>query len=139
MANLPSQTTTKYPFGASDNLVITQAQYTAGFLQAGAAGSLNTGVAVASQIYIGNNVTFLEINTLTVLFTLNIFIDPKLQDGANLTIRLVQGGTAFAVTPGTGFEAATPVSPTVINKTDCIEATLSGGVFKFIGGWANVR
>lgn len=139
MANLPNITTTKYPFGTSDNLVITQAQYTAGFLQSGAAGSGNNGVAVASQIYIGNNSTFLEVNTLTAIMTLNVFIDPKLQDGATLTIRIVQGGTAFAVTPGTGFEAATPVSPTVINKTDCLEAILSGGTFKFVGGWSNVR
>jgi len=139
MANLPNLTITKWPFGASDNLVITQAQYVAGFLQAGAVGSLGTGVAVASQLWIGNNTTFIEINTITGAFTLNIAIDPKLQDGAKLVLRQVQGGAAFAITPGTGFEFATPVSPVVINKTDSIEGVLSAGVFKFSTGWVNVR
>lgn len=139
MANLPSITVVKWPFGTSDNLAITQAQYVAGFLQTGAVGSLGTGVAVANQLWIGNNTTFIEINTITVGFTLNLSVDPKLQDGAKLVVRQVQGGAAFAITPGTGFEAATPVSPVVINKTDAIEAVLSGGVFKFSTGWVNVR
>lgn len=139
MANLPSLTQVKWPFGVCDTQTLTQAQYTTGFLSTGATGSLGTGVAVASQLWIQNNVTVIEINTLTVGFTLNLAIDPKLQDGAKIYIRQVQGGAAFAITPGTGFEAATPVSPVVINKTDAITGVLRGGVFVFTTGWVNVR
>lgn len=139
MANLPSLTQVKWPFGVADVQTMTQAQYVAGFLSTGGAGSLGTGVPVANQLWIQNNSTIIELNTLTVGFTLNLAIDPKLQDGAELTIRQVQGGAAFAITPGTGFEAATPLSPVVINKTDAITAILRGGVFVFTSGWVNVR
>jgi hypothetical protein len=139
MANIPALTQVKWPFGNIDNQLITQAQYTAGYLGVGASGSNGQGTPVASQLWIQNNKTVIEIGTLTGAFPLNLAIDPKLQDGAELTIRLVQGGTAFAVTPGTGFEAATPLSPTVINKTDAINAVLRNGTFVFLGGWSNVR
>ena len=139
MANLPSLTQVKWPFGVADIQTITQAQYVAGFLPANSAGSLGTGVAVANQLWIQNNSTIIEIGTLTVAFTLNIAIDPKLQDGAELIIRLVQGGTGFAVTPGTGFEAATPISPSTASKTDSVTLSLRGGVFVFTSGWVNVR
>ncbi len=139
MANLPQFTQVKWPFGNMDSQTITQAQYVAGYLGANAAGSLGTGVPVANQLWIQNNVTIIEISSLTVGFTLNLAIDPKLQDGAELTIRQVQGATAYAITPGTGFEFATPLSPTVINKTDSINAVLRNGLFVFTGGWINVR
>lgn len=139
MANLPSLTQVKWPFGNVDVQTMTQAQYVAGFLSAGGAGSLGTGVAVANQLWIQNNSTIIEIGTLTVAFTLNLAIDPKLQDGAELVIRLIQGGTGFAVTPGTGFEAATPVSPSTASKTDAVTLSLRGGTFVFTSGWVNIR
>lgn len=139
MANLPSLTQVKWPFGVTDRQVFTQAQYTAGFLSTGAAGSLGTGVAVANQIWIQNNHTILEISAYTAGMTLNLAIDSKLQDGASLIILSTQPATPQNVTPGTGFEAATPVLTGVTLKVDCIEAVLSGGVFKFVGGWSNVR
>jgi hypothetical protein len=139
MANLPGLTQIKWPLGNVDSQQITQAQYTAGFIGANASGSNGQGTAVPAQLWIQNNKTLIEISALTAAFSINLAIDPKLQDGSELTIRLIQGPGPFAVTPGTGFEAATPVSPVVASKTDCINAVLRNGVFVFVGGWSNVR
>ena len=139
MANLPQFTQVKWPFGNIDIQTITQAQYAAGYLGPNAGGSLGTGVPVPNQLWITNNVTIIELGSFTSAFTLNLAIDPKLQDGADITIRQVQGATAYAITPGTGFEFATPLSPTVASKTDAINAVLRNGLFVFTGGWINVR
>lgn len=109
---------TKFPFGLPDTQAI--------------AGTGTKAVTVS------DNLTILNLSTMTGAITLNLTFDQNYGRGARIIINVVQDTTGRDITLGTGFAASAADLTGVASDTDIIELYYNGTAMVPFSDWQKI-